>query len=278
MGKPGDEASPGQREYEALMGSPPEETLAAVRATSPQLYEAVVEGAFGGPLARPELSRREREIATVAILAALGGAERQLAVHAAAALRNDVAPSELLALCEHVAVYAGFPRALNALREIDQVLGEGGIPRPPSLRPVDLRDHETVVAQAGEEGPAVLLSHALGLDWRMWEPVMPALAAGRRVYAYDIRGHGSAAGSPKPFTMDDAAADLVGVLDAVGVEKAHVVGLSYGAASPRRPHFGIQNALPPWPCWRPPTIPSTPSRVGRGRRRPTAWRRRSYPA
>jgi 3-oxoadipate enol-lactonase len=228
MGKPGDEASPGQREYEALMGSPPEETLAAVRASSPQLYEAVVEGAFGGPLARPELGRREREIATVAILAALGGAERQLAVHAAAALRNDVAPSELLALCEHVAVYAGFPRALNALREIDQVLGEGGMPRPPSLRRVDLRDHETVVAQAGEEGPAVLLSHALGLDWRMWEPVMPALAAGRRVYAYDIRGHGSAAGSPKPFTMDDAAADLVGVLNALGVEKAHVVGLSYG--------------------------------------------------
>jgi 3-oxoadipate enol-lactonase len=62
----------------------------------------------------------------------------------------------------------------------------------------------------------------------MWEPVMPALAQGRRVYAYDIRGHDSAAGSPKPFSLDDAAADLIGVLDAIGAEQAHVVGLSYG--------------------------------------------------
>jgi 3-oxoadipate enol-lactonase len=222
------ERSRGQREYEALIGSKPEETLAAVRESSPELYEAVVEGVFGGPLSRAELGRRERELATVAILATLGGAGRQLTTHARAALRNEIAPSELLALCEHVAVYAGFPRALNALREIDQVLGDAGIAKPPSLRSVRLRDHQTVVAQSGEDGPPVLLSHALGLDWRMWEPVMPSLSERRRVYAYDIRGHGSAAGSPKPFGMDEAASDLIGVLDALGVETAHVVGLSYG--------------------------------------------------
>ncbi len=49
------------------------------------------------------------------MLAALGGAERQLTMHARAALRNGVASAELLALAEHVSVYAGFPRALNAL-------------------------------------------------------------------------------------------------------------------------------------------------------------------
>jgi 3-oxoadipate enol-lactonase len=218
----------GRREYEALMGSAPEETLAAVRASSPQLYEAVLADAFGGPLGRPELSRRDREMLTVAVLAAIGGAERQVTTHAAAALRNDVAPSELLAMCEHLAVYAGFPRALNALRDVDQVLADAGAPRQPSLRRVRVRDHDTLVAQSGEEGPAVLLSHALGLDWRMWEPVMPALADGRRIFAYDIRGHGSATGSPKPFTMDDAAADLIAVLDAVDLKEAHIVGLSYG--------------------------------------------------
>ena len=41
-------ASRGRQEYEALMGSAPEETLAAVRASSPQLYETVVDGAFEG--------------------------------------------------------------------------------------------------------------------------------------------------------------------------------------------------------------------------------------
>src|SRR5215212_6233992 len=62
----------------------------------------------------------------------------------------------------------------------------------------------------------------------MWEPVMAPLAESRRVFAYDIRGHGGAAGSPTPFTMGDTAADLVGLLDALALDRAHVVGLSYG--------------------------------------------------
>jgi 3-oxoadipate enol-lactonase len=220
--------SRGRREYEALMGSSPEESLAEVRLRSPQLFDAVVEGAFGGVLAHAELSRADRELATVAVLAAAGGAERQLATHAAAALRNGIAASELRALCEHIAVYAGFPRALNALTVIDAALAEAGSARPPALRRVRLGDHETVVAQSGEAGPAVVLLHALGLDWRMWESVMAPLAAGRRVFAYDLRSHGAAAGSPTPFTMADTAADLIAVLDALELERAHVVGLSYG--------------------------------------------------
>jgi 3-oxoadipate enol-lactonase len=219
--------SRGEREYEALIGSAPGEALAELRLSSPQLYEAVVD-AFGGPLAEAELGHAARELATVAILSAAGGAERQLAVHARAALRAGLAPSELLALCEHVAVYAGLPRALNALAVIDEALTDAGAPRPPSLRRVRLADHETLVARAGEDGPAVVLIHALGLDWRMWEPIMPRLAVGRRVFAYDIRSHGSAAGSPTPFAMDDTAADLVGVLDALGLDRAHVAGLSFG--------------------------------------------------
>lgn len=98
----------------------------------------------------------------------------------------------------------------------------------PATRRVRLSDHETVVAEFGDSGPAVLLVHALGLDHRMWERVVPTLAAGRRVFAYDLRGHGSAAGSPTPFTMADTGTDLVGVLDALGLERAHVVGMSYG--------------------------------------------------
>jgi 3-oxoadipate enol-lactonase len=50
-----------------------------------------------------------------------------------------------------------------------------------------------MMAQAG-------LIHALGLDWRMWAPVLELLSPGRRVFAYDLRGHGWAARSPVPFT------------------------------------------------------------------------------
>jgi 3-oxoadipate enol-lactonase len=220
--------APGVREYEALIGVAPAEGLAELALRSPQLYETLIDSAFAGPLSRPELGRIQRELATVAILAASGSADRQLASHARAALRLGVAPSELLALCEHVAVYAGFPRALNAVAVVDEVVADDGLARPPRLRRIALHDHETVVASVGTDGPPVLLVHALGLDWRMWEPVLPALAAGRRVFAYDIRGHGAAAGSPVPGTMNDTANDLVGVLDALGLDRAHVVGLSYG--------------------------------------------------
>lgn len=214
----------GSREFEALIGGDPEVTLAEVRRRSPQMYEAMIEGIFAGTLSNAELSRRDRELATVAVLAALGGAEAQLTTHVRAALHNGIAPSELLALAEHVSAYAGFPRALNALAVIDEVLSSN----PAQLRKIGLRDHETLVAQCGESGPAVVLLHALGLDWRMWEPVMDRLAEGRRVFAYDLRGHGRAMGAPSSFTMADTAADLVGVLDALGLEQAHVVGLSYG--------------------------------------------------
>ncbi|MCU1684382.1 MAG: hypothetical protein JWQ81_5121 [Amycolatopsis sp.] len=218
----------GQHEYLGLIGSTPDSSLAAVKVRSPQLFETLVEVGFGGPMTHSELSRRDRELATVAMLSTLGGAEPQLAVHTAAALRNGVSPSELLALCEHVALYAGFPRGLNALAAVDQVLTDAGFSKPAALQRVRVADHETQVAQRGESGPAVVLLHALGLDWRMWEPVMDRLSVGRRVFAYDLRGHGFAAGSPTPRSMDDTAADLFGVLDALGVDKAHVVGLSYG--------------------------------------------------
>jgi 3-oxoadipate enol-lactonase len=216
------------REYEALMGTEPERALDALRRRSPQLFETLIDAAFGGPLSRPELARLEREIATIAILAAAGGAEAQLRSHLRAALQQGMAASELLALCEHIAVYAGFPRALNALAVVDEVVSKHGLSRPPQLRKVALGDHETVVAEMGESGPAVLLIHALGLTWRMWEPVMDGLSAGRRVVAYDIRGHGSARGSPKPYSMDDAAADLIALLDALELDRAHIVGLSFG--------------------------------------------------
>src|SRR4051794_34655995 len=105
----------GRNAYRKLIGSSPDESLAAVRARSPLMFDAVVEGGFGGTLSHADLSRYDRELATVAILAAIGDTAPQLAVHARAALRHGIVPAQLRALCEHVSGYAGFPRALNAL-------------------------------------------------------------------------------------------------------------------------------------------------------------------
>lgn len=95
---------------------------------------------------------------------------------------------------------------------------------------IRVSDHETTVTVRGTRGPAVLLVHSLGLDRRMWDPVLDRLAEGRRVLAYDVRGHGSAADASLPFTMAATAADLVAVLDALELDAAHVAGLSLGGA------------------------------------------------
>lgn len=93
-----------------------------------------------------------------------------------------------------------------------------------------LADHRTGLLQRGTSGPPVVLLHSLGLDKHMWEPIIDQLAVGRQMFAYDLRGHGEAAGSPRPFTLRDTARDLLAVLDELGLETAHVVGLSYGGA------------------------------------------------
>ncbi|WP_326672317.1 alpha/beta fold hydrolase [Streptomyces sp. NBC_01257] len=225
-----DQHARGRRAYEGLTGVPAEDALARIREQSPQMYATLVDYAAAGVVTHAELGWAERELVTVAVLAALGGAEGQLATHTRAALHQGHAASELLALCEHVALYAGLPRALNALAVVDEVLTASGLPGPAALRTVRLGDHDTVVARRGDEGPPVLLVHSLGVDWRMWEPVMERLAAGRRVFAYDIRGHGAAAGAPAATGMSGLGTDLVAVLDALELERAHVVGLSVGGA------------------------------------------------
>ena len=225
-----DDYQRGLREYAALVGGDAEQDQTVLRAASPELYDTLVRHGFGGMLAGAELTRAQRELATVAIIATLGGAPRQLARHTNAALRQDITPEELRALCGHIAGYAGFPRALNALTVIDETLTEAGHARPPVLHRIRLADHETTVAQRGTAGPPVVLAHALGLDRRMWLPVLDALAAGRRVFAYDIRGHGSAASAPVPADMARLGADLIDLLDALDLDTVHAVGLSYGGA------------------------------------------------
>ncbi|MDR3748898.1 MAG: carboxymuconolactone decarboxylase family protein [Acidobacteriota bacterium] len=99
----------GAHKLHAIDGERGEAVVRAVRQVSPTLADAITEFAFGQIFCKAELGRRERELATVAILGAIGGAETQLRVHLAAALRSGIDPDELIALCEHLAPYAGRP-------------------------------------------------------------------------------------------------------------------------------------------------------------------------
>ncbi len=78
----------------------------------------IVEFAFGDIYSRPGLSLREREIATVAMLTALGGREPQLRVHIQAALNVGLSRQEVEEIIIQTVPYAGFPTAINALNTL----------------------------------------------------------------------------------------------------------------------------------------------------------------
>ncbi len=79
-------------------------------------------------------------------------------------------------------------------------------------------------------GPPVLLIQGLGADLYGWQLQRIALAARYRTVAFDNRGAGRTDKPRGPYALDQMADDAVRVLDAVGVEQAHVVGASMGGA------------------------------------------------
>lgn len=75
----------------------------------------IVEFAFGDIYSREELSLREREIATIAMLTCLGGREPQLDVHIHAGLNVGLTQQEIEEIIIQTVPYAGFPTAINAM-------------------------------------------------------------------------------------------------------------------------------------------------------------------
>ena len=80
------------------------------------------------------------------------------------------------------------------------------------------------------EGPAVLLTHGFGLTARMWAGQVEALAPANRLILWDLRGHGRSDSPEDPGLYDPEAcvADMAALLDAEGVERAVIGGLSLG--------------------------------------------------
>lgn len=76
--------------------------------------------------------------------------------------------------------------------------------------------------------PPIVFSNSLGTDLRMWERQISALAQRFRVICYDSRGHGRSDAPAGPYTLDLLGRDLLGLLDALGIERAHLCGLSLG--------------------------------------------------
>jgi 3-oxoadipate enol-lactonase len=83
-------------------------------------------------------------------------------------------------------------------------------------------------------GPAVVLSNSLGSTHRMWDAQIAELEQHFTVVRYDTRGHGGSPVPDGPYTIDDLADDVVALLDRLGIERAHIVGLSLGGMTAMR--------------------------------------------
>jgi pimeloyl-ACP methyl ester carboxylesterase len=80
-------------------------------------------------------------------------------------------------------------------------------------------------------GDPVLFVHGMGFDRRQWTPQLETVAgAGRRAIAYDLRGHGHSGVPPTGYTVVAFADEATGLLDALGIERADIVGLSLGGS------------------------------------------------
>jgi len=137
-------------------------------------------------------------------------------------------------------------------------------------------DHAT----AGRGGPTLVLAHATGFCGGVWEPIVPALSRRFRVVTYDQRGHGDSDKPDSAYAWADFAADLAGLIDALGAGPVVAAGHSKGGAAvagAAARHPGrISRAVLLDPVLVPPPVPGEerPSsvRLAEGaRRRREAW-------
>jgi 3-oxoadipate enol-lactonase len=76
--------------------------------------------------------------------------------------------------------------------------------------------------------PMIVFSNSLGTNLALWEPQRPALEKSFRMLRYDTRGHGQSSVAVGPYTIEQLGNDVVRLLDALKIERAHLCGISMG--------------------------------------------------
>lgn len=116
----------GKRALTQIDGEGGEKVVASLADIAPDFARYLIEFPFGDIYSRPGLDLRAREIATIAALTALGNAAPQLKVHIAAGLNVGLTREEIVETVMQMAVYAGFPAALNGLFAAKEVFAAHG--------------------------------------------------------------------------------------------------------------------------------------------------------
>ena len=107
-------------------GEQGDKVMQALADIAPDLGKYVVAFAFGEIYRRPQLDLKQREMITLAALAAQGGCEKQLRVHLHASLNVGLTCEEIVETFVQCVPYLGFPKVLNAVYEAKAVFAERG--------------------------------------------------------------------------------------------------------------------------------------------------------
>lgn len=114
----------GEQELSALDSLQVERLKNAYADFSPELVQFTLEYGYGDIFSRDNLSKKHRQIATIAALTALGNAQPQLKFHINAGMNIGVTEDEIKEIMLLMSVYAGFPSAINGTNTLKEVLAE----------------------------------------------------------------------------------------------------------------------------------------------------------
>jgi 4-carboxymuconolactone decarboxylase len=110
-----DRFNKGWEKLKEVDGSAGEKVIESLKDIAPEFADLLIEFPFGDIYTREKLDLKSREIATIAALTVMGNASAQLKVHIHAGLNVGCSKEEIVEVIMQMAVYGGFPCALNAL-------------------------------------------------------------------------------------------------------------------------------------------------------------------
>ena len=117
----------GEQALARITGGTGAAVVDSLKDIAPELADWVIDFSYGDVMSRPGLDLRSRQFATVAALTAMGTAMPQLRVHLHGALNVGCRPGEIVEVLLQMAVFSGFPSAINALNLAREVFRERGV-------------------------------------------------------------------------------------------------------------------------------------------------------
>lgn len=119
-----DRHAKGMQVRRAVLGDAHVDRAEAAKTPLDQAFQTLItEAAWGTVWASDAITRRERSMLTLALLAGLGN-EEELALHLRATVRTGASQTDVMEVFQHVAIYAGVPRANSAIRIAKKIFAE----------------------------------------------------------------------------------------------------------------------------------------------------------